>query len=71
VAEKKGAILGMEAGFSTLEIEAAENAGEDWEELLDQRKREKEALEERGLTPFTWMDAELLAPEKIKDPEPQ
>jgi len=71
VAEKKGAILGMEAGLSTLEIETAENVGEDWEELLDQRQREKEAIEERGLTPFTWMDAELLAPEKIKDPEPQ
>ncbi|TKI02887.1 phage portal protein [Martelella alba] len=71
VAEKKGSILGMESGLSTLEREVAENEGEDWEENLDQRKREKEALEERGLTPFTWMDADLLAPEKIKDPEVQ
>jgi capsid protein len=71
VAEKKGAILGMEAGLSTLEIEAAENVGEDWEELLDQRASEKKALEDRGLKPFTWMQADVLAPETIKDPEPQ
>lgn len=34
VAEKKGAILGLDAGLSTLEMEVAENAGEDWEETL-------------------------------------
>lgn len=54
VAEKQGAVLGMDAGLSTLEAEAAENVGEDWEEILDQRKREIEAFKERGLTPPTW-----------------
>ena len=34
VAEKKGAILGLDAGLSTLEIEVGENVGEDWEETL-------------------------------------
>ena len=48
VAEKKGAILGMDAGLSTLEMESAENAGEDWEEMLDQRAREIAAFKERG-----------------------
>jgi hypothetical protein len=37
--EKKGAILGLDAGLSTLEIEVGENVGEDWEEVLDQRQR--------------------------------
>lgn len=54
VSEKQGSVLGMDAGLSTLEDEAAENAGADWEELLDQRKREIEAFKERGLTVPTW-----------------
>lgn len=69
VAEKKGAILGMDAGLSTLEMEAAENAGEDWEEMLDQRQREIAAFKERGLPLPSWAQAEMLAPETIKDPE--
>jgi hypothetical protein len=36
---EKGAILGLDAGLSTLEIEVGENVGEDWEEVLDQRQR--------------------------------
>lgn len=43
VAEKKGAILGLDAGLSTLEIEVGENVGEDWEEVLDQRQLEIES----------------------------
>ena len=54
VAEKQGAVLGMDAGLSTLEDEVAENAGADWEEQLDQRKREIEAFRERGLPVPTW-----------------
>jgi lambda family phage portal protein len=54
VAERKGAILGMDSGLSTLEQECAENSGEDWEENLDQRAREIEAYRERGLTPPVW-----------------
>ena len=52
--EKEGAILGMDAGLSTLENEAAENAGEDWEDLLDQRAREVDGFKRRGLEPPTW-----------------
>ncbi|KFK94583.1 MULTISPECIES: phage portal protein [unclassified Serratia (in: enterobacteria)] len=70
VAEKKGAILGMEAGLSTLEIEAAENVGEDWEELLDQRQREIAAYKERGLPLPSWAQADDFAPEP-KKPEVQ
>ncbi|EHR8986892.1 phage portal protein [Escherichia coli] len=62
VAEKKGAILAMESGLSTLESEVSENAGEDWEDVLDQRAREEQAFRERGLTPPSWLAAERFAP---------
>jgi lambda family phage portal protein len=54
VSEKQGSVLGMTAGLSTLEDECAENSGLDWEENLDQRKREVEAFKERGLELPTW-----------------
>jgi lambda family phage portal protein len=54
VKERQGAVLGMDSGLSTLEQECADNSGEDWEENLDQRKRELEAYLERGLKPPTW-----------------
>ncbi len=54
VKEKEGAILGMDGGLSTLENEAAENAGEDWEDILDQRRREVQGFKDRGLEPPTW-----------------
>ncbi|ENZ0269704.1 phage portal protein [Morganella morganii] len=62
VAEKKGAILSMEAGFSTLEMEVAENMGEDWEELVDQRSYELQRFKELGLPPPSWAVAEEFAP---------
>lgn len=52
--EREGAVLGMEAGLSTLEDEAAENGGADWEEVIDQRAREVAAFKARGLTPPSW-----------------
>lgn len=57
VAEKKGAILGIAAGLSTLEQEAAEQ-GQDWEETLDQRKRELDAFKKRGLAEPSWAGVE-------------
>ncbi|MEY0558054.1 phage portal protein [Providencia rettgeri] len=69
VAEKKGAILGMEAGLSTLEMEAAENVGEDWEELVDQRAYELQTFKERGLEPPKWAQAEQFSPDKIEQLE--
>ncbi|PXX49382.1 phage portal protein [Aquitalea magnusonii] len=68
VAEKQGAVLGMDAGLSTLEAEAAENVGEDWEEILDQRQREIAAFKQRGLTPPSWAGMQT-AQEVIKKPE--
>lgn len=54
VKERQGAVLGMDAGLSTLEIEAAEASGEHWEDLLDQRMHEVAAFKERGLEPPNW-----------------
>ncbi len=68
VAEKKGAILGLEAGLSTLEMEIAENVGEDWEEFLDQRQNEVEACRLRGLPLPSWLQADQFA-QDTKEPE--
>ncbi|KNC94154.1 capsid protein [Trabulsiella odontotermitis] len=69
VAEKKGAILGLDAGLSTLEMEIAENVGEDWEEFLDQRQNEVEACRKRGLPLPSWLQADQFAQDTIKEPE--
>jgi lambda family phage portal protein len=52
--ERAGEIMGMDAGFSTLENVCAEIEGADWEETLDQRQREVQAFKDRGLEPPTW-----------------
>lgn len=69
VKERQGAVLGMDSGLSTLEQECADNSGEDWEENLDQRKRELEAYKERGLTPPSWAGMQT-ATEVIQPQEP-
>lgn len=70
VAEKKGAILGMDAGMSTLEMEVSENVGMDWEEIVDQRANEVEKFKALGLKPPEWSQ-EQPASETIKNPEEQ
>lgn len=40
----------------------AENDGEDWEEVMDQRAREIEACKERGLPLPSWAQADTFAP---------
>lgn len=52
-AERQGAILGLDAGFSTLEEECAAQ-GMDWEENLEQRAREKKKMDDLGLPPPQW-----------------
>ena len=54
VKEKQGSILGMDAGLSTLEAEAAELAGEDWRDNLDQRAVEVARFEKLGLPLPKW-----------------
>lgn len=72
VAEKQGAVLGMDAGLSTLEQECAEQ-GLDWEVILDQRAREVKAFKDRGLVPPTWSGVQPAAPNATRvsqKPEP-
>lgn len=54
VKEKQGAILGMDAGLTTLEKEAAQLDGADYRELLDQRANEVRMFKERGLPLPKW-----------------
>ncbi len=62
VKEASAAKIRMESGLSTLEQECAEQ-GLDWEEVMEQRAREKARMEEMGLNlaDFTVVDSE--APE--------
>lgn len=53
VKEKQGAILGMDAGLSTLKRECAEQ-GLDYEEVIQQRAAEVKAFKEAGLPPPNW-----------------
>ncbi|MDT7953496.1 MAG: hypothetical protein RQ966_18495 [Acetobacteraceae bacterium] len=57
VKERAGAVLGLDAGFSTLQHECAEQ-GMDWEENLDQRAREVDAMKARGLKLPVWATSE-------------
>lgn len=54
VKEAQGVVLRMDAGVSTLQQEAAEQ-GHDWEELLDQRSRERARMRELGIPEPAWI----------------
>lgn len=54
VKERQGAILGMDAGLSTLEDESAELAGADWREKVGQRAIEVARFKELGLPLPKW-----------------
>ena len=51
--ERQGAILGLDAGFSTMEDECAEQ-GRDWKETLQQRAAEIKFMKELGLDLPDW-----------------
>lgn len=68
--EKKGAILGMDAGLSTLEDECAELAGADWREKVSQRAVEREFFKSLGIPIPTWGDGQP-AEQAIQPPEAQ
>ncbi len=53
VSEKQGAVLGMDAGLSTLQAECAEQ-GLDYEEVLDQRAKEIKRFQALGIPVPTW-----------------
>lgn len=61
VREAMGAQLRIEMGISTLQDEAAEQ-GYDWEEQLEQRKREVEKMRELDIPPPSWLTMTRFAP---------
>ncbi|GGJ14120.1 phage portal protein [Neoroseomonas lacus] len=61
VKEPTGSQLRMEMGVSTLEHEASENAGMDYEDVLDQRAIEVAAFKSRGLPLPSWAGAVAAA----------
>jgi lambda family phage portal protein len=54
VKEAQGAVLRMDAGLSSLQQEGAEQ-GHDWEEMLDQRARERQRMQELGIPFPEWI----------------
>ena len=72
VQERKGSVLGMDAGLTTLQRESAETIGEDWEDTLDQRAIEIDGFRKRGLEPPSWSamnPAAEPAQRTVADPE--
>ena len=70
VDEKAGAILGIDAGLSTLDAECAENVGVDWQEILHQRALEIDSFKKLGLPLPSWANAQT-ARDAAKKPEAQ
>ena len=68
--EKAGAILGMDAGLSTLEDECAELGGSDWREKVGQRAVERAKFQQLGLPVPQWNNGQS-ATEAAKTPEAQ
>jgi lambda family phage portal protein len=68
VDERVGAVIGMDAGFGTLEDTCAEQ-GKDMEEVLEQRAYEIKKFDELGIPRPEWAGA--VAVERIKQPPPQ
>lgn len=73
VAEKQGAVLGMDAGLSTLQQECMEQ-GLDYEEVLEQRAREIQKFKDLGIPAPTWAGMQvpgyIPASQTITKPEP-
>lgn len=71
VKEAKAAQIRMDSGLSTLEKECAEQ-GEDWEEVLEQRQRERERMEELGLLePYQASASQPYVDNTAPEPAPQ
>jgi capsid protein len=68
VAERQGAVMGMDAALSTLEEEAADQ-GRDYEELLEQRSYELKRFDELGIPRPEWAGQQVTATQAVKKPE--
>ena len=68
VKEKQGAVLGMDAGMSTLQRECAEQ-GLDYEEVVEQRAREVLMFREKGLPMPNWYGTDATNAQQVEQPE--
>lgn len=69
VKERQGSVLGMDAGLSTLEDEAAELGGNDWRETVAQRAIEIQRFKDHGLPLPQWAQGADAA-QTTSAPEP-
>ena len=70
VKERQGEVLGLDAGFGTLEATCADISGEWWEDVLDRRKAEIAAFRERGIPLPEVFHADAQASQEDKKPVP-
>lgn len=71
VKERQGEVLGLDAGFATLEQVCAEMNGADWREQLEQRALEVKMFKELDLKLPTWGAADEPAQQTTVKPQPQ
>jgi lambda family phage portal protein len=69
VAERQGAVLGLDAGFSTLEEEAAQQ-GMDFEENIEQRAYEIDLFKKHNIPLPEWGGKDMSAQEVSQKPGP-
>jgi lambda family phage portal protein len=70
VKERQGEVLGLDAGFSTLEQACSEMNGADWREQLEQRAVEVATFKRLGLKLPEWGAAEVPASQDSARPQP-
>jgi lambda family phage portal protein len=70
VKERQGAVLGLDAGFGTLEDECAEISGADWRDQLEQRAEEIAEMERLKLPKPDWAAGGIPASETDARPQP-
>jgi lambda family phage portal protein len=70
VKERQGEVLGLDAGFSTLEQACAEMNGADWREMIEQRAVEVAMFKRKGLKLPQWGAAEEPASHTETRPQP-
>ena len=67
---RQGEVLGLDAGFSTLEQACAEMNGADWREMIEQRAVEVAMFKRKGLKLPQWGAAEEPASHTETRPQP-
>jgi capsid protein len=68
VSERQGEVLGLDAGFGTLE-ESCARQGADWRDNLRQRARERAEMDRLGIPHPQWMGEAVTATEASRKPQ--